>query len=139
MKNKLTSVNRNSFESELTCVIKGSSVMNVSAAEEEYTLTQLMHLAKRFHNTKRTYLLVDPLQGKHIPVSPKDCLTMLRTLGAKLKREFPQTKLVVGFAETATAIGAAVAEYMGSDCVYIQTTREEVPEVSKWIEFQEFL
>lgn len=137
MKNKLTSVNRNSFESELTCVIKGSSVMNVSAAEEEYTLPQLMHLAKRFHNTKRTYLLVDPLQGKHIPVSPKDCLTMLRTLGAKLKREFPQTKLVVGFAETATAIGAAVAEYMGSDCVYIQTTREEVPEVSKWIEFQE--
>ena len=38
MKNKLTSVNRNSFESELTCVIKGSSVMNVSAAEEECTL-----------------------------------------------------------------------------------------------------
>ena len=142
MKNKLTSENRNSFESELTCVIKGSSVMNVSVAEDceplrEYTLPQLMHLAKRFHNTKRTYLLVDPLQGKHIPVSPNDCLTMLRTLGAKLKREFPGTKLVVGFAETATAIGAAVAEYMGSDCVYIQTTREEVPEVSKWIEFQE--
>jgi adenine/guanine phosphoribosyltransferase-like PRPP-binding protein len=137
MKNKLTAENRNSFESELTCVIKGSSVMNVSADEEEYTLPQLMRLAKRFHNTKRTYLLVDPLQGKHIPVSPNDCLTMLRTLGAKLKREFPRTKLVVGFAETATAIGAAVAEYMGSDCVYIQTTREEVPEVSKWIEFQE--
>ena len=137
MKNKLTSENRNSFESELTCVIKGSSVMNVSADEEEYTLPQLMRLAKRFHNTKRTYLLVDPLQGKHIPVSPNDCLTMLRTLGAKLKREFPRTKLVVGFAETATAIGAAVAEYMGSDCVYIQTTREEVTEVSKWIEFQE--
>jgi hypothetical protein len=35
MKNKLTAENRNSFESELTCVIKGSSVMNVSADEEE--------------------------------------------------------------------------------------------------------
>ena len=112
--------------------------MNCSAcAVTDYSLEQLMRLAKRFHNTKRTYLLVDPLQGKHIPVSPADCLVMLRTLGEKLRNEFPQTKLVVGFAETATAIGASVAECMGEDCFYIHTTREEVPQVKRWIEFLE--
>lgn len=132
---------RKTFDTHLAYVVKGSSVMNAVPIEEcsfsEYSQEQLMHLAKRFHNTKRTYLLVDPLQGKHIPVSPRDCLTMLRTLGGRLQAEFPETKLVVGFAETATAIGAVVAECMGSGCSYITTTREEVPEVSSWIEFQE--
>ena len=110
---------------------------NQQTTIKRYSVEQLMRLAKRFHNTKRTYLLVDPLQGKHIPVSPKASLAMMRTLGGELSREFPGTKLVVGFAETATAIGAAVAECMGRDCTYIQTTREEVTEVSRWIEFQE--
>lgn len=110
---------------------------NQQTTIKRYSVEQLMRLAKRFHNTKRTYLLVDPLQGKHIPVSPKASLAMMRTLGGELSREFQGTKLVVGFAETATAIGAAVAECMGRDCTYIQTTREEVTEVSRWIEFQE--
>ena len=46
-----------------------------------YTKNDLLKLAKRHHNTKRTYLLVDPLQGKHIPVSPTESLKMLGTLG----------------------------------------------------------
>lgn len=124
---------------ELAYVVKGSSVLNAVpvVGEEEYTEDMLLRLAKRFHNTKRTYLLVDPLQGKHIPVSPTACLTMLSTLGRQLKAEFPGTRLVVGFAETATAIGAVVAECMGDGCVYFQTTREEVPQVDRWVGFLE--
>ncbi|MBQ8967906.1 phosphoribosyltransferase domain-containing protein [Ruminococcus sp.] len=141
MERKIISGKRSGFESRVAYPVKGSAVMNAVPVEQdfsnEYTEEQLMHLAKRFHNTKRTYLLVDPLQGKHIPVSPTDCLSMLRTLGCRLHAEFPKARLVVGFAETATAIGAVVAECMGEDCAYIQTTREEVPEVSDWIEFQE--
>ena len=145
MERDLVSKKTINYEEGLAYVVKGSSVMNAvpisddksSSLEAEYSQEQLMHLAKRFHNTKRTYLLVDPLQGKHIPVSPADCLSMLRTLGGRLNAEFPETRLVVGFAETATAIGAVVAECMGSSCAYMQTTREEVPEVSSWIEFRE--
>ena len=34
----------------------------------EYTEKDLVKIAKRENNTKRNYLVVDPLQGKHIPV-----------------------------------------------------------------------
>ena len=35
----------------------------------EYTEKDLVKIAKRENNTKRNYLVVDPLQGKHIPVA----------------------------------------------------------------------
>ena len=143
MEREIVAKNEAPFDGGIAFPVKGSAVLNVESVEDEratdraYSQDMLMHLAKRFHNTKRTYLLVDPLQGKHIPVSPEACLSMLRTLGSRISREFPHAGLVVGFAETATAIGAVVAECLGEKCAYIQTTREEVPEVNSWIEFQE--
>ncbi len=104
---------------------------------QKYTEHELLRLAKRFHNTKRTYLLVDPLQGKHIPVKPSDALNMLHSLGQIVKNAYPDTKLVIGFAETATAVGMAVAEEIADDCVYIHTTRECIPQEPSWIEFLE--
>ena len=47
----------------------------------DYREQDVLRLAKRHHNTKRTYLLVNPLQAKHIPVSPGASLAMMRTLG----------------------------------------------------------
>ena len=35
----------------------------------EYTEKDLVKIAKRENNPKRNYLVVDPLQGKHIPVA----------------------------------------------------------------------
>ena len=43
-----------------------------------YSQENMLRIAKRFHNTKRTYLLVDPLQAKHIPVSPTEALEIGR-------------------------------------------------------------
>lgn len=103
----------------------------------EYTAENTLRIAKRNKNAKRAYLLVNPLQAKHIPVSPSASLNMMRSLGKKLAQKYLDTKLVIGFAETATAIGAAVAECFGSDCVYIHTTREDVPEVNNWLYFLE--
>lgn len=103
---------------------------------ENYTVSQLMRLAKRHHNTKRTYLLVDPLQGKHIPVSPSESLEMLRTLGRRYAETAPETDLVIGFAETATAVGAAVASMLPG-CRYIHTTREPAALTGGRIEFRE--
>ncbi|MBR4639339.1 MAG: phosphoribosyltransferase domain-containing protein [Butyrivibrio sp.] len=104
---------------------------------KKYTEHELLKLAKRFHNTKRTYLLVDPLQGKHLPVRPSEALEMLHTFGELVSEKYPETKLVIGFAETATAVGMNVAEKMGEDCIYIHTTRENIPSESEWIEFLE--
>lgn len=89
-----------------------------------YTRDDLLRLAKRHHNTKRTYLLVDPLQGKHIPVSPKAALSMMDALGEKLHECFPSVNLVIGFAETATAVASAAAARQGADCMLVNTTRE---------------
>jgi adenine/guanine phosphoribosyltransferase-like PRPP-binding protein len=97
----------------------------------------LLRLAKRFHNTKRTYLLVDPLQAKHLSVQPSKALEMFHALGKKVGEACDGVGLVIGFAETATAVGMAVAEEMSDDCIYIHTTRELVPEENDWVEFCE--
>lgn len=103
----------------------------------QYTKEMLFCLAKRENNTKRNYLLVNPLQGKHIPVSPTVSWNMMLSLGNQLKNQYPNTRLVIGFAETATAVGAAVASCFGEDCIYIHTTREELLGVKAWVEFKE--
>ncbi len=95
-----------------------------------YTAEETLRLAKRANNPKRSYLLVNPLQGKHLAVSPRESLRMMQTLGKQLAAEFPEARLVIGFAETATAIGAMAASCFGEDCVYIHTTREPLPENS---------
>lgn len=94
-------------------------------------------LAKRHHNTKRTYLLVNPLQAKHIPVSPSKALEMMNCLGEQIAKKYSSAKLVIGFAETATAIGATVAGCLDDDCKYIHTTREQYSNLKDWIYFSE--
>lgn len=102
-----------------------------------YTPGDVLRIAKRQHNHKRAYLLVDPLQAKHIPVSPSSALAMMKALGTKLARTYTDCRLVIGFAETATAIGAAVASCFAEDCIYIHTTREDIPKIADWILFLE--
>lgn len=101
-----------------------------------YTKKTTLRVAKRYRNAKRAYLLVNPLQAKHMPVSPTEALTMMRTLGAGLRQEFPGARLVLGFAETATALGAAVASRLGPDCAFLTTTRE-AGEGPGWVRFLE--
>lgn len=103
----------------------------------EYRESDLLRLAKRFGNTKRPYLLVNPLQGKHMPVSPTIAFQMFHALGEKVKSAYPGARLVIGFAETATAVGMGVAEVIADDCIYIHTTREDLPGESEWIRFRE--
>ena len=101
-----------------------------------YTKETTLRVAKRYRNAKRAYLLVNPLQAKHMPVSPTEALTMMRTLGAGLRQEFPGARLVLGFAETATALGAAVASRLGPDCAFLTTTRE-AGKGPGWVRFLE--
>lgn len=94
----------------------------------KYIEKDLVRVAKRENNTKRNYLVVNPLQGKHVPASPSGALQLFEALANEIKGKYENERLlVVGFAETATAIGAQVAISLGTK--YIQTTREIISDV----------
>lgn len=106
--------------------------------KEHYTAVDLIRAAARDGNKKRPYLLVDPLQGKHIPVSPSRALGLFERLADEVnvailgrakelgKSEKEIRTFVIAFAETATAIGAGLAAKLKGDVKVIQTTRENV-------------
>ena len=82
----------------------------------------LIQVAKRENNPKRHYLYVNPLQGKHLPVSPSRSLALFASLAEEAAQRFAGERLlVVGFAETATAIGAALAYGAGNVDFYCST------------------
>lgn len=100
-----------------------------------YTEQELVAIAKRENNTKRNYLVVNRLQGKHVPVSPGKMSAMFLELAELVRDNYRGERLLlVGFAETATAIGAAVAAALNSS--YIQTTRE-ILEGEEYLYFSE--
>ena len=102
---------------------------------KNYTASDVLRVAKRLNNTRRKFLLVNPLQGKHLPVSPTVALDMMNALGRAVAEKFPDARLVIGFAETATAIGAVVAKNLSDECIYLQTTRETF--AGQFVEFLE--
>lgn len=94
----------------------------------KYSEEQLVRIARREKNTKRSYLVVNRLQGKHVPVCPDEAFAMFLELAALVRKAYQDERLLlIGFAETATAIGAALAVELNT--LYMQTTREEIPGV----------
>lgn len=94
----------------------------------QYSSENLVRLAKRDRNTVRPYLYVNPLQGKHIPVSPAEALGMCRALADRIAEQYPGERFyVIGFAETATGVAAGVSLYLKNAVCYQNTTRERVP------------
>lgn len=90
-----------------------------------YIEKDLVEIAKRENNNKRKYLVVNRLQGKHIPVSPSKAFTMFDELAELVGNCYEDERLLlVGFAETATAIGSALAIKLNT--YYMQTTRENI-------------
>ncbi|MDR1132923.1 MAG: phosphoribosyltransferase family protein, partial [Synergistaceae bacterium] len=72
----------------------------------------------------RSYVIVNPLLAKHLPSVPSVTLEYFRQLGDKAAATCEgEHVLVIGFAETATAVGAAVACAI-EGAVYVHTTRE---------------
>ena len=90
-----------------------------------YTENTLVRVAKRENNTKRSYLVLNQLQGKHMASDPMETLAMFDQLAQLLAEAYRGKRvLIVGFAETATAIGSRLAIKM--DSLYMQTTREKI-------------
>lgn len=116
-------------------------VNNVKCTSDK--LKDIMTVEHRRNNPKRDFLFVNRWQGKHIPTEPCKVETLTEELGKavymsdKLLKDKPI--LVVGFCETATLLGQAVADYInqqGCKVYYMQTTREQI-ECEKLFGFEE--
>jgi adenine/guanine phosphoribosyltransferase-like PRPP-binding protein len=92
-------------------------------------------------NPLRAQLLVSRLLGKHVPARVADVLGTGHLLGDLVRRACSgRTPVVVGFAETATALGHAVAAVAGVDgqqAPYLHTSRRPAPAGASVVEFRE--
>lgn len=97
-------------------------------------VSDVICISKRDGNKKRPYLILNKLQAKYIPVHPSETIDMFASLGNQIDLGeedvvCPMNIVVVGFAETATAIGAEVASvvqdrYPSYNVTFLPTTRE---------------
>ncbi|POX64195.1 phosphoribosyltransferase [Streptomyces sp. Ru62] len=101
-------------------------------------LPALLGLALR-RNPKRAHLLVSNVLGKHVPQSPAVVYEYGLRLGrrvAALLGEERAGAVVLGYAETATGLGHAVADGLGA-VPYLHSTRRPVPGVAPAGGFEE--
>lgn len=93
--------------------------------ERRLYMSQYIKIAKRENNNKRGFLIVNPYLGKHVPQKPREILGMFDKTALLFPEDWnPKQTLVIGFAETATALGLHYA--CKNNCRFIQTTREHV-------------
>jgi Phosphoribosyl transferase/TRSP domain C terminus to PRTase_2 len=98
-------------------------------------LTELVALALR-RNPRRPHLLVSRVLGKHIPADPRVVLDSGSRLGGLVEAALvAPAAVVVGYAETATGLGHAVADRLDSD--YLHSTRRRVAGVAHAGAFEE--
>lgn len=106
---------------------------------KHFLADDIVHICKRVNNAKRDFLFVNAFQGKHLSVSPTTAFTLYEELASEIRSSLScEEKLVViGFAETATAIGQYIAYSLENCIYYMQTTREQIPNVTPLLEFRE--
>lgn len=120
--------------------------VNNIVEREGMDIGKFITVEKRDKNTKRDFLFVNKEQCKHIPCKASDMIDMCKALGegvaSILKERKSQSCLVIGFAETATAIGQVVADTLDfgvKQCAvqYTVTTRENVQGTENLLTFEE--
>lgn len=115
----------------------------------EVPLSDYFLMAARKNNPKRGFLFVSKLLGKHIPIQPDvlhdACLKLIRQFanekGLKEERKgcftFHEQALVIGFAETATAMGHEIFSCFKGNRNFVHTTRKRVFDYEFAFEFEE--
>ncbi|MEV6052113.1 phosphoribosyltransferase [Streptomyces sp. NPDC052107] len=102
-------------------------------------LRALLGLALR-RNPKRAHLLVSNVLGKHVPQSPTVVYGHGFRLGRKVAELLSEAEarnaVVLGYAETATGLGHAVADGLGT-APYLHSTRRPVAGVARAGGFEE--
>jgi adenine/guanine phosphoribosyltransferase-like PRPP-binding protein len=98
-------------------------------------VTDLAGLAVR-RNPRRAHLLVSPVLAKHVPADPGLVLAAAEDLAAAVAAVLPvPAALVIGYAETATGLGHAVAAALGAP--YLHSTRRAPEPGAAPIAFEE--
>ena len=116
--------------------------INIRKNKYNLNLDDLIIMGKRINNPKRNFLFISKVLGKHIEAKPKVCkeigLKLARLIVDKEERSYKNNEKisVIGFAETATGLGMAVASYI-KNCYYITTTRECITELKSILKFEE--
>lgn len=139
--------------------------MHINIKENKYNIdiNDLITIGKRANNEKRNFLFISKILGKHLEVNPEVCKAIGFLLASlKYKDISPdeyikfignpigtlekqgtwepakQNKkvLVIGFCETATGLGMAVASAI-ENCIYQTTTREPITEIDNILSFEE--
>ncbi|MBY8877800.1 phosphoribosyltransferase [Actinacidiphila acidipaludis] len=104
-------------------------------------VTDLLGLALR-RNPKRAHLLVSHVLGKHVPQRPHVVYGHAFALGQRVRAllgdgpDGAAGAVVLGYAETATGLGHAVADGIGG-VPYLHSTRRAVPGVTPGGGFEE--
>ncbi|PIE82821.1 MAG: hypothetical protein CSA09_04525 [Candidatus Contendobacter odensis] len=100
--------------------------LKITIRREGLPLADCLDFATR-QNPRRLFLFVSKVLGKHWAVKPRTMQKIHSLLAARIA-DLPGPVLVVGMAETATALGRGVAEEVAlqsrrNDILYLQTTR----------------
>lgn len=109
------------------------------ALEGDGELHELLGLALR-RNPKRAHLLVSNVLGKHVPQKPSVVYGAGYGLGERVRAllgaEEARRAVVLGYAETATGLGHAVADGL-RDAPYLHSTRRPVAGIAQAGGFEE--
>ena len=96
-------------------------------------ITELVGIAVR-RNPRRAHLLVSTVLGKHVPTAPSVVEDAGLALGHLVPDGAPET-LVLGYAETATALAHCVGRALGTPVLL--STRRRVPGYDSVVGFEE--
>lgn len=141
--------------------------MKINIRENVYDLNldDLVSIGYRDNNSKRNFLFISKVLGKHIEVKPDICKVTGFLLASTILGVTKETSMlinyikdknkginvneamnlayrtneklvVLGFAETATGLGMAVASAI-ENSYYITTTREDIKGIKSFLSFEE--
>ncbi|MGW7051315.1 phosphoribosyltransferase [Streptomyces sp. NPDC054887] len=117
----------------------GVELVGDGEGQEPGGLRELLGLALR-RNPKRAHLLVSNVLGKHVPQLPSRVYGAGFSLGEEVREllgdEAAARAVVLGYAETATGLGHAVADGIGT-APYLHSTRRPVDGVAAAGGFEE--
>ena len=121
--------------------MKFTDFVDIKSNLSDFNPDWLISVCKRENNSKRDFIFVNRIQGKHVPARPQEILHLFENLRVTITKDNrwdrKENVCVIGFAETATAIGHYIADNIpNKEYYYLQTTREKSNE-PLLVEFKE--
>jgi hypothetical protein len=101
--------------------------LHLDVARSLMPLDRLCAFAVR-RNSRRSFLIVSKLLGRHLPVRPSAMRAAARELAGLIPADLPAPMLVIGLAETAVCLGQSVHEALaraGRDAAFVHSTRQQ--------------